>query len=103
MFDVRLKENFKLFISGPSRCGKTFFVEDLLQNIQTFAKQPPSRVIYIYKVWQTKFDEMKNVVHIFMQDEKNIIDKIKEYATGCLLYTSPSPRDQRGSRMPSSA
>ena len=25
------------------------------------------------------------------------------YAHGCLLYTSPSPRDQRGSRMPSSA
>ena len=24
-------------------------------------------------------------------------------AAGCLLYTSPSPRDQRGSRMPSSA
>ena len=24
-------------------------------------------------------------------------------ANGCLLYTSPSPRDQRGSRMPSSA
>ena len=26
-----------------------------------------------------------------------------ERATTCLLYTSPSPRDQRGSRMPSSA
>ena len=26
-----------------------------------------------------------------------------ELRTGCLLYTSPSPRDQRGSRMPSSA
>ena len=25
------------------------------------------------------------------------------FYTGCLLYTSPSPRDQRGSRMPSSA
>ena len=24
-------------------------------------------------------------------------------ANACLLYTSPSPRDQRGSRMPSSA
>ena len=24
-------------------------------------------------------------------------------SSGCLLYTSPSPRDQRGSRMPSSA
>ena len=26
-----------------------------------------------------------------------------EYIRDCLLYTSPSPRDQRGSRMPSSA
>ena len=26
-----------------------------------------------------------------------------EYSQYCLLYTSPSPRDQRGSRMPSSA
>ena len=26
-----------------------------------------------------------------------------EHAQACLLYTSPSPRDQRGSRMPSSA
>ena len=30
----------------------------------------------------------------FQKDSKNI---------SCLLYTSPSPRDQRGSRMPSSA
>ena len=28
---------------------------------------------------------------------------INGYIDGCLLYTSPSPRDQRGSRMPSSA
>ena len=27
----------------------------------------------------------------------------QETILGCLLYTSPSPRDQRGSRMPSSA
>ena len=27
----------------------------------------------------------------------------KKWTYGCLLYTSPSPRDQRGSRMPSSA
>ena len=30
------------------------------------------------------------------------VDVWKRMAT-CLLYTSPSPRDQRGSRMPSSA
>ena len=31
------------------------------------------------------------------------IDQIVCKHTTCLLYTSPSPRDQRGSRMPSSA
>ena len=28
---------------------------------------------------------------------------VTAYISACLLYTSPSPRDQRGSRMPSSA
>ena len=31
------------------------------------------------------------------------LDKSQAVASICLLYTSPSPRDQRGSRMPSSA
>ena len=31
------------------------------------------------------------------------LSQIAEFACICLLYTSPSPRDQRGSRMPSSA
>ena len=26
IIDICLKENFKLFVSGPSRCGKTVFV-----------------------------------------------------------------------------
>ena len=30
-------------------------------------------------------------------------DESGHYVYTCLLYTSPSPRDQRGSRMPSSA
>ena len=30
-------------------------------------------------------------------------DAFRDRARTCLLYTSPSPRDQRGSRMPSSA
>ena len=32
-----------------------------------------------------------------------ICDECIELCNDCLLYTSPSPRDQRGSRMPSSA
>ena len=54
VFDIRLEENFKLFLSGPSRCGKTVFVSNLLENIHAFAKLPPTKVIYVYKVGQPK-------------------------------------------------
>ena len=40
------------------------------------------------------------------QDSRKRWTQFLDEATGynsCLLYTSPSPRDQRGSRMPSSA
>ena len=36
-------------------------------------------------------------------DAKNIEDEISKLFRICLLYTSPSPRDKRQSRMPSSA
>ena len=36
-------------------------------------------------------------------DPRVIIDETNDDNISCLLYTSPSPRDQRGSRMPSSA
>ena len=52
IYDVRLKENFKLFISRPSRCVKTIFVSNLLDRINEFSKIPPTGVSSVYKVWQ---------------------------------------------------
>ena len=41
---------------------------------------------------------------LLLANETVDVNRLTEMATsGCLLYTSPSPRDQRGSRMPSSA
>ena len=40
--------------------------------------------------------EVKRVGYIVVTSDRGLCG-------GCLLYTSPSPRDQRGSRMPSSA
>ena len=38
-----------------------------------------------------------------VEDTISILRGLKGRYEACLLYTSPSPRDQRGSRMPSSA
>ena len=48
--------------------------------------------------------------HVYALDDNWLEQLVEPFADdrvglsyGCLLYTSPSPRDQRGSRMPSSA
>ena len=48
--------------------------------------------LYHPKTWLGKY--------VFSQDAKIIA---LQYSMTCLLYTSPSPRDKRHSRMPSSA
>ena len=39
----------------------------------------------------------------FLENGDEDTNEIRIHGSSCLLYTSPSPRDQRGSRMPSSA
>ena len=53
-----------------------------------------------------KFDPEKIVVDADVRTEVARMDKVsvnQNPSECCLLYTSPSPRDQLGSRMPSSA
>ena len=55
--------------------------------------------------------EMARLYEVLDKDEKALtsiqmacaLDGSNDWYRICLLYTSPSPRDQRGSRMPSSA
>ena len=44
-----------------------------------------------------------NAKKVDITDLKVVENSIDDKTRACLLYTSPSPRDQRGSRMPSSA
>ena len=88
-------------------------------------------ILVIFTIWMVFFDTNSWFIHKELNDEidklegnrayfkqeiksdRDQINKLKdseelerfareEYYI-CLLYTSPSPRDQRGSRMPSSA
>ena len=63
-----------------------------------------------------KMNKVKGAFDKVVEWDKNLIKKCQDkfgwtdyqvvvisFAKGCLLYTSPSPRDKRQSRMPSSA
>ena len=82
MYDMRLIENFKIFVGGPSRCGKTFFVTDLIQNLKSICKKPPTYIIYVYKVWQPKYDEIKKLVTVFIEEKDNLIEEIRDQISG---------------------
>ena len=86
MFDIRLKENFKLFLVGPSACGKSVFIQNLLQNIPTVAKKNPSKIIYVYKVWQPLFEDMnlQGLVHVFIKEDENLVEKLKMETIGVI-------------------
>ena len=45
----------------------------------------------------------KAIAKQLLGDGAKVVISDVEQGALCLLYTSPSPRDQRGSRMPSSA
>ena len=50
---------------------------------------------------RTRFDN--SLTNVQYPDRSPFLEDLAKKIGSCLLYTSPSPRDQRGSRMPSSA
>ena len=48
-------------------------------------------------------DLVQVVTGLLVQEEPTSLKRRDVQCMGCLLYTSPSPRDKRQSRMPSSA
>ena len=63
--------------------------------------------LFYQQVMGTQFvyDETGTVVELWQLEHRLVVEaqQIQRENYFCLLYTSPSPRDQRGSRMPSSA
>ena len=60
--NFQFKHPFTANISGPTSCGKTYFVKLRLQNCLTKIAPPPERIIWLYKRWQPLYDVIKDTV-----------------------------------------
>ena len=89
---MELIHPFSMMIAGGRKAGKTEFTKTLLRTREIMINPFPERIVWCYAKHQEE-----------LYEELMTINSNIEYVHGCLLYTSPSPRDQRGSRMPSSA
>ena len=57
--DVMFKHPFCMTVAGPSKCGKTHFVANVLQNMTELIHPIPLKIIYSYSEWQPMFDFLK--------------------------------------------
>ena len=65
------------------------------------------RILSEYKIKAAKVDTLVKSIMVHREpksvEAKDASEFLHIMINDCLLYTSPSPRDQRGSRMPSTA
>ena len=83
---IQLDENFSMLVSGPSKCGKTYFVSSLLNNLETVCVKPPSKVIWVYTNAQAAHAALKPFVSRFI-DVQSFKDSGEDEIQTYLLKT----------------
>ena len=76
---------------------------DLLDETAKEEYQNSQREILDDDSYEVSDEEWAEEVYRWLDDERSNLNKEVDGIIVCLLYTSPSPRDKRQSRMPSSA
>ena len=61
MFDARLKHPFSLLVSGPSQCGKSTFIFNLLQNASRLVDVQFDYIVCFLGSDDPKLFELKNI------------------------------------------
>jgi hypothetical protein len=65
--DLRLKCPFSMIVCGPSNCGKTTWVTNLLRRRDEAFNVESEGVIWFYKVWQDSYEKNRDIVQQFEQ------------------------------------
>ena len=88
----------KKFIEGLAKNQPQLLTKNLVGDVET----PISCLLKIKKNQKYSF-LLESVEGGSLRGRYSLLGCDPDIIWNCLLYTSPSPRDQRGSRMPSSA
>ena len=63
--DPRWKHPFTAIVAGPTKCGKTYFVERFISNIDQMMTPRPAEIIWCYTEWQPVYDRLKHLGVVF--------------------------------------
>ena len=61
--EFRFQHMFSMLVVGPSQCGKTYFVQQLLtNNCIDYPEKKPLQIYWFYNQWQSRYDEIKRTL-----------------------------------------
>ena len=109
--DLNLKISYSenVILIGPNGSGKSSLIEIINRNLYPVVANESKLKIFdkeLVNLWdlRNKISTVNNDIKNRINPNLQVFDLILSGLSGsCLLYTSPSPRDISGSRMPSSA
>jgi len=67
LFRIRFHNPFTMFIAGPTKSGKTTFVENLLLHSHEFFTQRPNKVFYFYNMNEPTHVKLRKHVEQFIE------------------------------------
>lgn len=65
--DPRWRHPFTAIVAGPTKCGKTHFVERFINSIDYIMYPTPTEIIWCYGIWQPGYENLKRNGVIFLE------------------------------------
>ena len=61
--EFMFRHKFSPLVVGPTQCGKTFFVEQILTKDRIlYETEKPRRILWYYSQWQDRYEAMKSAI-----------------------------------------
>ena len=73
-----------MIIAGPTGCGKTQWIKNLIAKNASVIYPPPDRIIYCYGEYQQCFNEMKNV-ELYSGLDRTVIESLSPNEPNLLI------------------
>lgn len=75
--DAKFKHPFTMTIAGPSQCGKTHLVGNILKNFSDLITPTPTKILYCYSEAQDQFHDLQQTIPS-MEFHRGLIENFED-------------------------
>ena len=73
--EFKFHHTFSMLVVGPTQCGKTYFVQQLLtKNCIEYPSEKPTQIYWFYNQWQPRYDALKRALKKRIQFTQGLPD-----------------------------